>query len=67
MADSEDGWGVEDVEADDGRKVEALEALRNGHCDVEDDAEAGLGLDNSGNCCRREEARSCWMMTHPEK
>ena len=45
-ADSDDDWGVEDVEADDGHSVEALGALRSGHGDVEDDVEAGQELDS---------------------
>ena len=45
-AGSDDEWGVEDVEAGDVRSVEALGALRSGHGDVEDDAEAGQELDS---------------------
>lgn len=69
VAGSDDGWDVEDVEdveADDGRTVEAPGVLRSGHGGGEADVEAGWGLGSLGNCCTREEARNCWTMKQPE-
>ncbi len=64
VAGSDDGWDVEDVEADDGHTVEAPGVLRSGHGD--EGVEAGRELDSLGNCCKREEATSYWTMTQPE-
>jgi hypothetical protein len=40
----DDGWDVEDVEADDGRTVEAPGVLRSEHGDGGEDVEAGQEL-----------------------
>ena len=44
VAGSDDGWDVEDVEADDGRTVEAPGVLRSEHGDGGEDVEAGREL-----------------------
>ena len=47
VADSDDDWDVEDVEADDGHSVEALGVLRSEHGDVEKDVDVvGQELDS---------------------
>ena len=47
VADSDDDWDVEDVEADDDHSVEALGALRSERGDVEEDVDVvGQELDS---------------------